>query len=150
MNGWTRGIALSLLSASSILAKPISSGVEPWTIVSIPDFLNFDIEYPQKGWEDALGFIVGSMKREDPAFAMVAGDLVMGHWGTKKEEINKWADKYYPGWFQRFKDHELKVYAALGDHEIITAIHPPPAIGLRHLRAEASGLSHDLGRESRR
>ena len=29
------------------------------------------------------------MKKEDPAFAMVAGDLVMGHWGTQKEEINK-------------------------------------------------------------
>ena len=89
-----------------------------WSFVSIPDFLNFDIEYPQKGWEDALGFIVGSMKKEDPAFAMVAGDLVMGHWGTKKEEIDRWAKKYYPGWVQRFQDQDLKVYAALGDHEI--------------------------------
>ena len=91
---------------------------ESWSFVSIPDFLNFDIEYPQKGWEDALGFILESMKKEDPAFAMVAGDLVMGHWGTQKEEIDRWAKKYYPGWVQRFKDHDLKVYAALGDHEI--------------------------------
>ena len=91
---------------------------ESWSFVSIPDFLNFDIEYPQKGWEDALGFILESMKREDPAFAMVAGDLVMGHWGTQKEEIDRWAKKYYPGWVQRVKDHDLKVYAALGDHEI--------------------------------
>ena len=28
------------------------------------------------------------MKKEDPAFAMVAGDLVMGHWGNKMQEIN--------------------------------------------------------------
>ena len=111
-------LPLGLLVAGFLAAKPESPQSEIWTFVSIPDFLNFDIEYPQKGWEDALGFIVGSMKKEDPAFAMVAGDLVMGHWGTKKEEINKWADKYYPGWVQRFKDHDLKVYAALGDHEI--------------------------------
>ena len=26
---------------------------KPWSFVSIPDFLNFDIEYPQEGWEDA-------------------------------------------------------------------------------------------------
>ena len=86
--------AFGLLAGFSINAKETKA----WSFVSIPDFLNFDIEYPQKGWEDALGFIVGSMKEEDPAFAMVAGDLVMGHWGTKEEEINKWADKYYPGW----------------------------------------------------
>ena len=89
-----------------------------WTFVSIPDFLNFDIDYPQEGWEDALGFILDSMKKEGPAFAMVAGDLVMGHWGTSKEEIDKWAGKYYPPWVGRFKDHGLKVYTALGDHEV--------------------------------
>jgi hypothetical protein len=91
---------------------------ETWTFVSIPDFLNFDIEYPQKGWEDALGFIIESMKKENPAFAMVAGDLVMGHWGPTKEDVNKWADRYYPQWVKRFADHKLKVYTALGDHEI--------------------------------
>jgi len=106
--------------ANSLSEKPkaIRDGLKPWSFVSIPDFLNFDIEYPQKGWEDALGFIVGSMKKENPAFAMVAGDLVMGHWGTQKQDIDKWAEKYYPGWVQRFKEHGLKVYAALGDHEI--------------------------------
>ena len=53
--------------------------------------------------------------------------------------------------FQRDRVVKIpRVHRVDGDHEIITAIHPPPAIGLRHLRAEASGLSHDLGRESRR
>ena len=91
---------------------------EAWTFCSIPDFLNFDIEYPQEGWEDALGFILNSMKKENPAFVMVAGDLVMGHWGPTKEDVNKWADVYYPQWTKRWVDHNLKVYAALGDHEI--------------------------------
>jgi hypothetical protein len=89
-----------------------------WTFCSIPDFLNFDIEYPQEGWEDALGFILDSMKNEHPAFAMVAGDLVMGHWGPTSADVEKWADRYYPQWTQRWADHKLKVYAALGDHEI--------------------------------
>ena len=36
---------------------------------------------------------------------MVAGDLVMSDTGEPlKEEIDKWAHKYYLGWVQRFKD----------------------------------------------
>ena len=58
------------------------------------------------------------MKKEDPAFVMVAGDLVMGRWGPTKADIDQWAAKVYPAWMQRFADHELRVYAALGDHEI--------------------------------
>ena len=98
--------------------QPDTESSESWTFCSIPDFLNFDIEYPQKGWEDALGFILDSMKKENPAFVMVAGDLVMGHWGPTKEDVNKWADLYYPQWIKRWADHNLKVYTALGDHEI--------------------------------
>lgn len=94
------------------------SAAGPWTFVSIPDFLNFDIEYPQKGWEDALGFIMESMKNENPAFAMVAGDLVMGHWGPTQKDVDQWADRYYPQWVKRWNDHQLKVYTALGDHEV--------------------------------
>ncbi len=120
---WKCHAATWLLTAlaffSIVEATPDSEeAAEPWTFVSIPDFLNFDIEYPQVGWEDALGFILDSMKSEEPAFVMVAGDLVMGHWGTVEEEVDKWADQYYPQWINRFKDHGLKVYTALGDHEI--------------------------------
>lgn len=111
---------VAIMSCSSVrTATPIAEeNSETWTFVSIPDFLNFDVEYPEEGWEDALGFILDSMKAEDPDFAMVAGDLVWGHWGTTENEINQWADKYYPGWMKRFEDHGLKVYTAIGDHEI--------------------------------
>lgn len=108
----------TLLALCASILPLKASEPKIWTFVSIPDFLNFDIEYPQKGWEDALGFIMKSMKKEEPAFAMVAGDLVMGHWGPTKDSINKWADRYYPQWTKRWADHDLKVYAALGDHEI--------------------------------
>ena len=90
----------------------------PWTFTSIPDFLNFDIDYPQEGWEDTLGFILKSMKDENSAFTMVAGDLVMGHWGPTPESVNRWAARYYPQWTKRWSDHGMKVYAAIGDHEI--------------------------------
>lgn len=127
---------------------------EPWTFVSIPDFLNFDIEYPQEGWEDALGYILESMKHEGPAFAMVAGDLVMGHWGTDRAEIDQWADKYYPPWIQRFNDHGLKVYAAIGDHEIgdnpwrgkkAAAVPFYKEAFRRHLKMPLNGPEHMLG-----
>ena len=51
MNRWTDGLALTLLAASALVAKPDPVGAAPWTVVSIPDFLNFDLEYPQKGWK---------------------------------------------------------------------------------------------------
>ncbi len=112
-------IACTVTVASTrTMGATLPPDTNAWTFVSIPDFLNFDIEYPQKGWEDALGFILDSMKSENPAFAMVAGDLVMGHWGPTAEDVKKWADIYYPQWIKRFADHELKVYTALGDHEI--------------------------------
>jgi hypothetical protein len=109
-------ILLLLAVASSLVLHADES--KPWTFTSIPDFLNFDIDYPQDGWEDSLGFILESMKKEDPAFVMVAGDLVMGHWGPTADSVNQWADRFYPQWTKRWSDHDLKVYAAIGDHEI--------------------------------
>ncbi len=90
---------------------------KPWTFVSMPDFLNVDTDYPQSGWEDALDFILESVKKENPDFLLVAGDLLMGHWYTP-EEIDKYADRYYPAWMKRLKEKDLDYYATIGDHEI--------------------------------
>ena len=46
-----------------------------WIFVSMPDFLNVDTVYPQPGWEEALDFILKSVKAENPDFLLVAGDL---------------------------------------------------------------------------
>ena len=148
---------LIVFAFALVCAAPVAkaqSSPPAWTFVSIPDFLNFDIEYPQEGWEDALGFILKSMKQENPAFAMVAGDLVMGHWGPSKEDVDKWADRYYPQWIKRFADHNLKVYAALGDHEIgdnpwrgVNAQLVPhyKAAFRRHLKMPLNGPEHMRG-----
>ena len=65
-------ISLGLCTAYPLYSQKSNTDQE-WTFVSIPDFLNFDIEYPQQGWEDALGFIVESMKKENPAVVHVDG-----------------------------------------------------------------------------
>ncbi|MBT8045511.1 MAG: metallophosphoesterase [Verrucomicrobiae bacterium] len=95
----------------------------PWRFVSMPDFLNVDTDYPQQGWEDALGYILKSVKSEQPDFLVVPGDLVMGRWhhNPGKEGIagiRHFADRYYPAWKARLEAHGLKWYAALGDHEV--------------------------------
>jgi len=93
------------------------SSVKPWCFVSIPDFLNVDLTYPQPGWEETLDYVLSAIKAENPEFVLVAGDLVMGRW-PDKESIKKYAAIYYPAWIKRMQDHGLKFYTAIGDHEI--------------------------------
>jgi hypothetical protein len=98
-------------------APPATRPAESFKFVSIPDFLNADVDYPQPGWEDALTYILKAIKAEQPDFVLVAGDLVQGRWWTE-EKIKQCAARYYPAWVNRMEAHGLKFYAALGDHEI--------------------------------
>lgn len=91
--------------------------VQPWRFVSIPDFVNVDLTYPQPGWEETLDYVLNAIKAENPQFVLVAGDLVMGRW-PDKESIEKYAAIYYPAWIKRMQDHGLEFYAGIGDHEI--------------------------------
>jgi hypothetical protein len=104
----------------------VSNGIcdeKPWRFVSMPDFLNVDTDYPQKGWEESLSFILASVKTEDPDFLVIPGDLVMGHWHRNDVKpglpgIEHFAGRYYPAWKARMEAHGLKWYAAVGDHEL--------------------------------
>ncbi len=91
--------------------------VQPWRFVSIPDFVNVDLTYPQPGWEETLDYVLKAIRAENPQFVLIAGDLVMGRW-PDKESIEKYAAIYYPAWVKRMQDHGLEFYAAIGDHEI--------------------------------
>lgn len=51
---------------------------ESWKFVSMSDFLKVDCDYTQPSWEDAISYILNSVKKENPDFLLVAGDLVMG------------------------------------------------------------------------
>lgn len=123
-------VCLSLVISVFISFRPIKNEeVETWTFVSMPDFLNVDCDYPQDGWEDALTYVLQSVKKENPDFLVVAGDLVMGHWDetmmnsdsknfNNKDSIAKYSKRYYSAWKNRMDKHDLKYYTTIGDHEI--------------------------------
>jgi len=108
------GIALAVPGAAS----GNQSLREEWTFVSIPDFLNVDVNYPEPDWDDALNYTLSRIKDEKPEFVLVAGDLVMGRWWRNKEQIKYMADIYYTAWKKRMDQHGLTYYVAVGDHEV--------------------------------
>lgn len=125
-----------------------------WKFVSIPDFLNVDLDYPQPTWEDALDYVLGAIKAEKPDFVLVAGDLVMGRWWEGPEQIERLADRYYSAWIRRMEDHGLTFYAAVGDHELGDNPWPPDRLKLvphfeaafaKHLEMPRNGPAHMKG-----
>ena len=131
-------------------------GAEPkaWRFVSIPDFLNVDVRYPEPAWEDALDYVLKAIKAEEPDFVLVAGDLVMGRWWEGPEQIERLGNIYYTAWVRRMRDHGLKFYVALGDHEVGDNPWPPKKAALvpafkaafvRHLKMPPNGPPHLKG-----
>ena len=121
LRGILRNLVLLTLLMNAAHAQQQASN-KTWTFVSIPDFLNKDTLYPHPGFEDALSFFLQAVKAENPDFVLVAGDLVNGRWPSILEPTEKGimenASIYYPAWKARMEAHGLKVYAAVGDHEV--------------------------------
>ena len=69
-----------VLALAPLVCSDVSATEESWRFVSMPDFLNVDTDHPQDGWEDAVSYILQSVKAEKPDFLLVPGDLVMGEW----------------------------------------------------------------------
>ncbi len=85
-------------------------------------------------YDAALDHVISEMASHGTDDVLVAGDLVEGRWGrddsrtgvfgpvrTQAQRLRAWrraADVYYPAYLQRFADHGLTTYAALGDHEL--------------------------------
>ena len=116
-------LILLLLVITSFTSLAQIGEKDHWRFVSMPDFLNVDTDYPQAGWEDALSYILKSVKNENPDFLLVAGDLVMGRWHNEYEKpgidgIKYFASRYYPAWKARMEAHNLHYYTSIGDHEI--------------------------------
>ena len=86
-----------------------------------------------EAYDTAVDRILDDWQGLDPAGVLVAGDLTDGRWGyddqdsgnfgpvgTRAERrlaVQRAARTYYPQWQQRFADHGLGVYPAMGDHE---------------------------------
>ena len=84
-------------------------------------------------YERTLDALLDDWQRLDPAGVLVAGDLVDGRWGyddtdsrnfgrvdtagQQRRALRRAARTYYPQYLQRFADHDLTVFPAMGDHE---------------------------------
>lgn len=116
------GVALLALGlVSGIKAVSDNSGGSPdegWTFVSIPDFLNADIPADNADWEPALDTVLDRIEQESPDFVLIAGDLVMGHWGNDPENISARGEEIYGAWSERFERRGLTYYPVVGDHEV--------------------------------
>ena len=84
-------------------------------------------------YERAIDHVLDDWQRQQPDAVLVAGDLVDGRWGRDSHHtgnfgpVNNAAQRataarlaaatYYPQYLQRFREHDLDLYAAVGDHE---------------------------------
>jgi len=84
---------------------------------SFPDLFNWNIKYPQPGWESAMDWFLTGMKHEGPAFSLCAGDIMDARWWTDAEEVRRQTELYWGGYRRRFEDKEIDLYIAPGDHE---------------------------------
>jgi hypothetical protein len=85
-------------------------------------------------YDAALDHVMSEMASHGTRDVLVAGDLVEGRWGrddsrsgvfgpvrTEAQRLRAWrraAAVYYPAWRERFADHDLRTFPAVGDHEI--------------------------------
>ena len=143
-NAWRSGVAI-LMSLAALLVCGIheavaqegspagqspSAAAETWTFVSFPDFPNFDVPNPWPEWDPAVDWFLNQVKAEKPAFVLIAGDLVNGHWWDGPKCIEQMSALYYPGWIRRMREHGLKYYVAVGDHELGDDPWPPEKVAL--------------------
>ncbi len=85
-------------------------------------------------YDAALDHVIGEMASHGTDDVLVAGDLVEGRWGrddartgvfgpvrTQAQRLRAYrraADVYYPAYVERFADHGLRTFPAVGDHEL--------------------------------
>lgn len=126
-------LAVLILMANPVNAQPDHSGYSNqenqtfefptsedganFHFTSIPDLFNWNIKYPQPGWEDAMDWFLDGMKKEGPAFMLNAGDIMDARWWTSREEVIWQTYNYWGGFKRRFDDKGIRLYIAPGDHE---------------------------------
>jgi hypothetical protein len=84
---------------------------------SFPDLFNWNIANPQPGWEEAIDWFLGGMKREGPSFALHAGDIMDARWWSGPQQVRTKTEAYWSGFKRRFAEHGIDLYPAPGDHE---------------------------------
>jgi hypothetical protein len=119
-----------LATASKPVVAAAPARAKPWVFVSMPDFPNFDIAYPQPHWEQAIDWYFKQLQKERPDFVMVAGDLINGHYWDSKEQLEHLTAVYFGNWTRRMSHYGLTPYVAVGDHDIGDDPWPPEKVKL--------------------
>lgn len=103
--------------SAETFAFPTSENDAKFRFTSFPDLFNWNVKYPQPGWEDAVDWFLVGMKKEGPAFSLNAGDIMDARWWSSPEEVREQTKKYWGGFRKRFEDKDIQLYIAPGDHE---------------------------------
>jgi hypothetical protein len=95
--------------------------------------MNNDATYRDPRWtgvfeDGSIGladFALDAIAAEEPDFVLIAGDLVNGKWGQidaplaeREALVQEMGERFMGGMLREFADRQLKVYAAVGDHEV--------------------------------
>lgn len=96
---------------------PTSENDASFHFTSFPDLFNWNIGYPQPGWDDAMDWFLEGMKTEGPAFSLNAGDIMDARWWSDEEQVRRKTREYWGGFRERFEDKDIQLYIAPGDHE---------------------------------
>ena len=104
-------------TTAGAFAFPTSENDARFRFTSFPDLFNWNVTYPQPGWEDAVGWFLDGMKKEGPAFSLNAGDIMDARWWSSPEEVRRETQGYWGGFRKRFDDKGITLYVAPGDHE---------------------------------
>jgi hypothetical protein len=96
---------------------PTSDDGATFNFTSIPDLFNWNIMYPQPGWEESMDWFLEGMKKEGPAFMLNAGDIMDARWWKSQDQVRKETNYWWSGFRKRFEDKDIKIYIAPGDHE---------------------------------
>lgn len=96
---------------------PTTENDASFRFTSFPDLFNWNIKYPQPGWEEAMDWYLDGMKKEGPAFSLNAGDIMDARWWSNPEEVRRETQAYWGGLRKRFEDKNIQLYIAPGDHE---------------------------------
>lgn len=124
------GISKTVAQENSGVPQTKSTAEKAWTFVSTPDFFNFDVPNPWSQWDPAVNWYLDQIKSENPDFVLVMGDLVNGHWWDGPKCIEQMGAIYYENWIRRMREHKLKYYAGIGDHELGDDPWPPEKLKL--------------------
>lgn len=141
------GQAISLSGVSPQTAEATEAEIA-YRFVSIPDLFNADLgdvsktrrwkpEDPNslnRSYRRAIDIVFDNVAAEEPRFVAVAGDLVEGHWGRdvdntgifgsvntraqRMRAVTRAGNLYHGQWRSRFRNRNLPVYPAVGDHDI--------------------------------